>query len=66
MMKPLGKKKELETFGQKNIAMVKWWRVKIIATTALKVQVGQIGQNTKKKWTVSAQDQSYTLFRTCQ
>ena len=41
--------------------MVKWWRVKGMSTTALKAQVGQIGQNTKK-WTVSAQDQSYTLL----
>ena len=41
--------------------MVKWWRVKGMSTTALKAQVGQIGQNTKK-WTVSAQDQSYTFL----
>ena len=41
--------------------MVKWWRVKGMSTTALKAQVGQIGQK-KKKWTVSAQDQSYTVL----
>ena len=28
--------------------MVKWWRVKGMSSTALKAQVGQIGQNTKK------------------
>ena len=41
--------------------MVEWWRVKGMSTTALEAQVGQIGQNTKK-WTVSAQDQSYTFL----
>ena len=41
--------------------MVKWWRVKGMLTTALKAQVGQIGQNTKKR-TVSAQDQSHKFL----
>ena len=41
--------------------MVKWWRVKGMSTTALKAQEGQIGQNTKK-WTVSAQNHSYTFL----
>ena len=71
MMKPRGKKKELETFGQEETAMVKslltpeWWCVKWMATTVLKAQVDQIGQNTNK-WIVSAQDQPYILFITIQ
>ena len=46
----------------KSLFAPEWRFVKWMATTVLKANVDQIGQNTEK-WTVSAQDQSHIIYK---